>query len=221
MGDEEGEAPAAPVPKQALIVLTSTTELPDGTPTGFWLGEATHPYFQFVASGWEVTFASVGGTALADESSLGSNLDAETKAFWEDEEKKALQELREVQWRLKHGAQHGNQVPTMRRDKALKALSDNNAQLINRTSAVEGRSSAAEATSSAKIYGVGVVSTSTNGKLRLKVRKLPDGVELVRLALTSGESIAFRRKPGGVRVGAGERDAVTDQMTVPATGLMN
>jgi putative intracellular protease/amidase len=92
MGDEEGEAPAAPVPKQALIVLTSTTELPDGTPTGFWLGEATHPYFQFVASGWEVTFASVGGAALADESSLGSNLDAETKAFWEDEEKKALLE---------------------------------------------------------------------------------------------------------------------------------
>lgn len=89
MGDEE--APAAPVPKQVLIVLTSTTAYPDGSPTGFWLGEATHPYFEFVKSGWEVTFASVGGSALADEASL-ADLDAETAAFWADEEKKALLE---------------------------------------------------------------------------------------------------------------------------------
>ena len=91
MGDEE--APAAPVPKQVLIVLTSTTAYPDGSPTGFWLGEATHPYFEFVKSGWEVTFASVGGSALADEASL-ADLDAETAAFWADEEKRRFSRRR-------------------------------------------------------------------------------------------------------------------------------
>jgi len=91
MGDEV--VPEGPVSKKCLIVLTSTTEYPDGSPTGFWLSEVTHPYFKFVEAGWEVTFASIGGAALADESSLeAAKDDAETMAFWNDDEKKALLE---------------------------------------------------------------------------------------------------------------------------------
>ena len=83
------------MPKQVLVVVTSTIEYPDGSPTGFWLSEVTHPYFHFIESGWQVAFASISGAALADEGSVEdakNNKDVKTMEFWEDEEKKALLE---------------------------------------------------------------------------------------------------------------------------------
>ena len=46
MADEE-EVPAGPKANKALIVLTSIDAYPDGSPTGFWLAEAAHPYAKF------------------------------------------------------------------------------------------------------------------------------------------------------------------------------
>jgi len=88
MADEE-EVPAGPKIKKCLIVVTSCAAFPDETPTGYYLSETVHPYNVFVSNGWEVAFASVTGTAVADPSSV-SGADAETTAFWEDPEKKAL-----------------------------------------------------------------------------------------------------------------------------------
>ena len=51
----EEEVPAGPVPKQALIILTSTIEYPDGSPTGFWLGEAV----VLIAVAWFTHFQHV------------------------------------------------------------------------------------------------------------------------------------------------------------------
>jgi len=90
MGDEE-EVPAGPKAPKALIVLTSVDKFPDESPTGYYLSEATHPYFEFLKNGWEVDFASVAGTTAADPSSVeAAAADKETMAFWNDEEKKKL-----------------------------------------------------------------------------------------------------------------------------------
>lgn len=91
MADEEGEVPEPVKPKKCLIVLTSVTEYPDGSPTGFYLSEAVHPYLEFLNHGWEVGFCSPAGTAIPDPSSVEA-ADAACLAFWEDPEKKALTE---------------------------------------------------------------------------------------------------------------------------------
>jgi len=59
---------------------------------GFFLSELAHPYERFEKAGWKITVASVaGGAAHCAAASLGEPFyDAEAKAFWEDESKKAL-----------------------------------------------------------------------------------------------------------------------------------
>ena len=88
MGDEE-EAPAGPKVFKCLMVVTSASEFLDGTPTGYYLSEVVHPYNEFLKHGWEVSFASVSGTATCDPGSVEA-ADAECLAFWEAEDKKAL-----------------------------------------------------------------------------------------------------------------------------------
>ena len=71
--------------KKVLIVLTSIDKYPDGSPTGWYLPEAAHPYFKFVEAGIEVEFASITGTATCDPSSVeASKEDAESMKFWVD-----------------------------------------------------------------------------------------------------------------------------------------
>lgn len=54
--------------QKILIVLTSHTELGNtGKKTGFWLPELTHPYYEFIESGYTVDVASIeGGMAPLD-----------------------------------------------------------------------------------------------------------------------------------------------------------
>ena len=92
MADDE-EVPAAPVPKKVLFVLTSVTKYPDGSDTGFYLQEITHPYEKFTAAGWEVSFASIGGTAACDPSSIDdAKEDVESMALWDKADFKAFTE---------------------------------------------------------------------------------------------------------------------------------
>lgn len=59
---------ANPQSKRVLIVVTSQSELGDtGLPTGFWLPELTHPYFEVMNAGYTIDIASPkGGTAPID-----------------------------------------------------------------------------------------------------------------------------------------------------------
>jgi len=88
MGDEEAEV-VLPKVKKCLIVMTSAETLSDESPTGYYLSEVVHPYNTFIAHGWEVAFASIAGTAVADPASVEA-ADPETAAFWDDSAKKAL-----------------------------------------------------------------------------------------------------------------------------------
>jgi hypothetical protein len=88
MGDEEAEV-VLPKVKKCLIVMTSAETLSDESPTGYYLSEVVHPYNTFIAHGWEVAFASIAGTAVADPASVEA-ADPETAAFWDDGAKKAL-----------------------------------------------------------------------------------------------------------------------------------
>ena len=48
--------------KRVLILLANpTTASTTGWPVGFWASELSHPYLEFVASGYDVTIASVSG----------------------------------------------------------------------------------------------------------------------------------------------------------------
>merc|ERR1712070_663269 len=59
-------APAKPAAgKKVLIVLTSVDKYPDGSPTGWYLPEAVHPYYKFVEAGCDVEFASISGKPRA------------------------------------------------------------------------------------------------------------------------------------------------------------
>ncbi len=70
---------------KVLIVLTSHSQLGNtGRPTGYYLSEATHPYYKLVAAGYEVDFASPeGGKAPMDPASRDIN-DAENERFLGD-----------------------------------------------------------------------------------------------------------------------------------------
>jgi putative intracellular protease/amidase len=53
-------------PKRILIVASNPSVSPQtGWPVGFWWAELTHPYWEFVERGYEVTIASPDGGALA------------------------------------------------------------------------------------------------------------------------------------------------------------
>ena len=70
---------------KVLIVLTSHALLgTTGTPTGYYLPEVSHPYFELIEHGIEVDLASPkGGEAPVDPKSLDLK-DARNKAMWED-----------------------------------------------------------------------------------------------------------------------------------------
>jgi len=89
MAEEGEEVPPEPLPPKVLIVVTSTETFPDGSPCGFWLAEAVHPFLEFTKHGWAVEYASIAGTAVADPKSIEA-ADPETLAWWEDEANKAL-----------------------------------------------------------------------------------------------------------------------------------
>lgn len=72
--------------KQAiLIVLTNHDQIEStGTPTGYFLSEAAHPWKVFTEAGYEVEFASPkGGFTPMDPKSFDLN-DPVNKAFWHD-----------------------------------------------------------------------------------------------------------------------------------------
>merc|ERR1712070_499689 len=87
-------APAKPAAgKKVLIVLTSVDKYPDGSPTGWCLPEAVHPYYKFVEAGCDVEFASISGKATCDPSSIdASKEDKPCMDFWNDAELKATTE---------------------------------------------------------------------------------------------------------------------------------
>lgn len=74
--------------KKVLLVCTSVDKFPDGSPTGWYLPEAAHPYQVFKAAGLEVTWASIaGGEAPCDPGSVEASAeDAESMAFWNDKD---------------------------------------------------------------------------------------------------------------------------------------
>jgi putative intracellular protease/amidase len=56
-------------PKRVLIVASNPSTSPTtGWPIGFWWAELTHPYWEFVEHGYEVTIASPNGGALVGDS---------------------------------------------------------------------------------------------------------------------------------------------------------
>lgn len=71
---------------KVLMVLTSHDQLGDtGKPTGYWLGELTHPYFAMREAGLQVEIASIkGGKAPIDPGSL-ENRDELDQRFLHDE----------------------------------------------------------------------------------------------------------------------------------------
>lgn len=55
-------------PKRILIVASNPSVSPQtGWPVGFWWAELTHPYWEFVERGYEVTIASPDGGALVPD----------------------------------------------------------------------------------------------------------------------------------------------------------
>jgi putative intracellular protease/amidase len=55
-------------PKRILIVASNPSVSPQtGWPVGFWWAELTHPYWEFVESGYEVTIASPDGGAIVPD----------------------------------------------------------------------------------------------------------------------------------------------------------
>ncbi|KAL1527824.1 hypothetical protein AB1Y20_009206 [Prymnesium parvum] len=81
------------MPKKVLIVLTSVDKYPDGSPTGWYLPEAVHPFVEFRRAGFEVEFASITGLATCDPSSIdASKDDKECTDFWSDPTLKAKTE---------------------------------------------------------------------------------------------------------------------------------
>lgn len=75
--------PAANAPGKVLFVLTSHDRKGDtGQPTGFYLGEATHPYHEIAGAGYTVDFVSPkGGKAPVDGFDLNDPIN---KRYWED-----------------------------------------------------------------------------------------------------------------------------------------
>lgn len=85
---EQAIAAAAAASKKVLLVCTSVDKFPDGSPTGWYLPEAAHPYQVFVDAGLQVTWASIaGGEAPCDPGSVDASAeDAESMAFWNDKD---------------------------------------------------------------------------------------------------------------------------------------
>ncbi|GAA5997311.1 type 1 glutamine amidotransferase domain-containing protein [Rhodotorula paludigena] len=79
--------------KTVLFVLSSHDKLVSGKPTGWYLPEAAHPYYQVQQAGYKVEFASPkGGQAPLDPSSVEAfkEDDESTKFLNSEETKKAV-----------------------------------------------------------------------------------------------------------------------------------
>lgn len=78
-----GASPATPAPRPVLIVMTSHGTMGGtGEPTGFYLGEVTHPLAAFEAAGIPVEFASIkGGEPPVDGLDLDDAINAR---YWND-----------------------------------------------------------------------------------------------------------------------------------------
>ncbi|GAA5922061.1 glutathione-independent methylglyoxalase [Sporobolomyces koalae] len=76
------------MPGKVLFVLSSHDHMLSGKPTGWYLPEAAHPYYQVKKAGYEVVFASPkGGKAPLDPSSVEAfKDDAEAQQFLNDAE---------------------------------------------------------------------------------------------------------------------------------------
>ncbi|GAA5910433.1 type 1 glutamine amidotransferase domain-containing protein [Sporobolomyces salmoneus] len=74
------------MPSKVLFVLSSHDQMLSGKPTGWYLPEAAHPYYQVTKAGYEVVFASPkGGKAPLDPSSVEAfKEDAEAQEFLKD-----------------------------------------------------------------------------------------------------------------------------------------
>lgn len=83
-GHRTGDEQAAQRRPQVVIVLTNHAQLGDtGTPTGFYLSEAAHPWKVFTDAQWDVTLASpLGGPAPIDPKSL-KDIDDSGRVFLE------------------------------------------------------------------------------------------------------------------------------------------
>ena len=72
--------------KRVVIVCTSIEKYPDGSPTGVFLSELSHPYYAFVNAGYDVKLVSISGSVQLDPSSLeGDFYDAQSKKFVEED----------------------------------------------------------------------------------------------------------------------------------------
>ncbi|EUC55465.1 chaperone protein HSP31, putative [Rhizoctonia solani AG-3 Rhs1AP] len=76
------------MPSRVLFVYTSADRTPSGTPTGWWLAEAAHPYY-FLQGKAEVDFASPkGANPPVDAGSIKASTDDEGVKFLQDPEVK-------------------------------------------------------------------------------------------------------------------------------------
>merc|ERR1712226_1193245 len=73
--------------KKALIVLTNTGVLGDGTPSGWYLPTVSYPYAGLEEEGIQITFCSPhGGNAQVDDESVGLWDHPENQAFMKDKQ---------------------------------------------------------------------------------------------------------------------------------------
>ncbi|CAE6480553.1 unnamed protein product [Rhizoctonia solani] len=74
------------MPSRILFVFTSADKSPSGTPTGWWLSEASHPYY-FLRGKADIDFASPKGpNPPVDAGSVKASTDEESVKFLQDPE---------------------------------------------------------------------------------------------------------------------------------------
>jgi putative intracellular protease/amidase len=86
-----------PAKRVLMVASNPATSTQTGWPIGFWWSELTHPYWEFVEAGYQVTIASADGGALqadswsdpADESNYSSD-DLITRGFIASAQHRAL-----------------------------------------------------------------------------------------------------------------------------------
>ncbi|GAA6020193.1 hypothetical protein JCM10207_004363 [Rhodosporidiobolus poonsookiae] len=83
--------------QKILCVLTSHDKFLSGKPTGWYLPEAAHPYYEFKQAGFEVDFASPkGGNAPVDPSSVDGFKEDEQSVKFLNEEKALYEQTKKL-----------------------------------------------------------------------------------------------------------------------------
>ncbi|KDN36839.1 hypothetical protein RSAG8_10537, partial [Rhizoctonia solani AG-8 WAC10335] len=75
------------MPSRILFVFTSADKSPSGTPTGWWLAEAAHPFY-FLQGKAEIDFAAPKGPNPPLDASVKASTDDESVKFLQDPEAK-------------------------------------------------------------------------------------------------------------------------------------